>query len=141
PTVLGERAAGAMLPLGLAAGAARLFRDLLSADPDDHLLARWQGLDHLILLELLSPRFLPGRRFSDRLAEQVDAWMEGNPQRSSLLYREWIRGTRPSSRAQEVIGSLGIAPADPDGARQMAYLAVLRSIILLERSCGRALAD
>jgi superfamily II DNA/RNA helicase len=140
PTVLGRQAARALLPLDLAAGAARLVRDLLSVDEQDHYLGRWQDLDHLVLLELLRPYSLPGRRFSEKLAGQVDAWMEGRPP-GSLLYREWLRGAPGSSRAGEVLGSLGISPADEDAARQNAYLAVFRAVVLLERASGQSTTD
>jgi replicative superfamily II helicase len=140
PTVLGRRAAEAMLPLDLAAGAAQLLRDLLSVDAEDRFLSQWQGLDHLILLELLNPRSLAGRRFSEKLAEQVDGWMEGPPQRASVLYREWLRGSTDTCRASDVLGSLGIhlrrQSAVDDGARQTAYLAIFRAAVLFERAGG-----
>jgi hypothetical protein len=140
PTVLGRRAAQAMLPFEVAAGAAQLVRDLLSADEKDRFLSQWQSLDHLILLELLNPRSLPGRRFSERLTEQVDDWMERHPGRGSLLYREWIRGTANSCRASAVLGSLGMCVrgrgAEEDVARQTAYMAVFRAAVLIERASG-----
>jgi hypothetical protein len=145
PTVLGRRAGQAMLPLDLAAGAAQLVRDLLSADESDRLLAGWQPLDHLLLLELLSPHSLPGRRFSEKLAEQVDGWIEGRRSSGSLLYREWIRGGASSSRAGEVLGSLGVSVkgrGPGEGvAREAAYMAVLRGAVLIERASGREVAD
>jgi hypothetical protein len=143
-TVLGQCAAQTMLPLNLAAGAAQLVRDLLSADEKDQLLSQWQSLDHLILLELLNPRSLPGRRFNEKLAEQVDAWMEGNPTRGSLIYRQWVRGAPGASRAEEVLGSLGIGSrreAGEDGARELAYRAVFRAAVLTERASGQETTD
>jgi hypothetical protein len=144
-TVLGRHCALAALPLDVAAGAAQLIRDLLSADDRDHLLCDWQGLDHLILLELLNPRPLPGRRFGEGLADQLDGWMEGSPERESLLYREWIRGTAYSSRAGEVLGSLGISIGGgskaEEASRQTAHMAVFRAAILIERASGLSAAE
>jgi superfamily II DNA/RNA helicase len=132
PTVLGQRAAQAMLPLDFAAGAAQLVRDLLSADDNDVHLSGWQNIDHLILIELLRPHSLAARRFSEPLAELVDGRVG-----ESLLYREWIRGDAGSSRAAELLGSLGITT----GGREVAYLAVLRATLLAERSAGRDCAE
>jgi hypothetical protein len=63
------------------------------------------------------------------------------PDRTSLLYREWISGSSSNSRAHEVLGSLGVQPTAPtkysDGwARGEANLAVLRATILHELSQG-----
>lgn len=146
PTVLGQQATRAVLPLDLAAGFAQLVRDLLTIDPSDRLLEQWQPLDHLVVLDLLYDRTPNLRRFSKALVGQVDGWMEASPGRTPLLFREWIAGQQGASRAEEVLGSLGVSP--PDGrrdagewARQRAYLGVFRSIILYERGLGTRIED
>jgi len=145
-TVLGLNATRAVLPLDLVAGFAQLFRDLLTVDPLDRLLEAWHLLDHLLLLDLLYDRAPTLRRFSRALVDQVDAWMEEMPGRTSLLYREWVAGQRGASRAIEVLGSLGIAvPKDKrnteEWARRRAYLATFRAIILHERGQGKIIED
>jgi ATP-dependent DNA helicase len=144
PTVLGTRAARHALPLELAAGGAQLIRDLLVCDPSDRFLDSWQKLDHLIALELLRPRTLPGRRFSERFVEQIDAWTETHPEWGSVLYREWIRGAVGASRSVEVLGSLGVAVAgaNPEAAaRELGYSAVFRAAVLVELGEGRETAE
>jgi hypothetical protein len=144
-SVLGQRAAQSLLPLDMAAGAGQLVRDLLTADAEDHFLGQWQPLDHLILLELLHPHRLPGRRFSEKLVEQVDGWMAGPPAHGSLIYQEWIRPAAGPCRADEVLGSLGWSMQpnrrEGDSARELAYLAVLRALILVGRACGQEAGD
>jgi superfamily II DNA/RNA helicase len=138
PTALGKSAATAMLPPDLAAGIGQLLRDLLTVDPRDRMLSRWQAPDHLIVLELLNPRTLPGRRFGEPLARRLDAWMQQQPA-GSLLYREWIRGDTHTSRAGDLLGSLGIPPGEScDAARRTGYLAAVRAAILTERASGES---
>jgi len=145
-TKLGMRAARAVLPLDLAGGFAQLVRDLLTVDPSDRLLARWQPLDHLIVLDMLHDRSPSLRRFGKALVSQVDGWMEDSPGRTPVLFREWIAGQRGGSRADEVLGSLGMAAPEGvrDGkewARKRAYVAVFRSIVLYERGLGTGVED
>jgi helicase len=145
-TVLGEKATQAILPLAAAAGIAQLIRDLLELDPTDTLLKRWQLIDHLVVLDLLSERAPNLRQFSGGLADRVDGWMEAQPGEASLLYTEWLKGAQGSSRAAEVLGSLGLASPrganDPDEwARRAGYLALFRGILLLDRASGASIED
>ena len=140
-TVLGLNATRAVLPLNVAAGIAQLMRDVLSIDALDELLSSWRPLDHLIVLELLSDRAVGFRPFSGALADQLDTWMEAAPDRTPMLYRQFIAGPTGTSRASEVLGSLGITPGSVNGgaderAHKQAYLAVLRAVILYERGQG-----
>jgi hypothetical protein len=145
-TVLGKKATRSVLPLPIAAGFAQLLRDLLTLDPSDQLLQDWQLLDTCIALNLLSDRAPTLRPFSSALANQVDAWMEQTTSQRSLLYRSWIYGQSSMSRAEEVLGSLGLTVPRTGGqraewARKTAYLAVFKSIVLLERGQGVACED
>jgi hypothetical protein len=140
-TTLGLAATRAVLPLDLAAGFAQLIRDLLTLDPSDRLLAAWRPLDHLIVLELLFARSPKLRRVSAALAASLDAWMGTAPDRTSLLYQEWIAGPPGASRACEVIGSLGTYPKEAahnsdEWARKEAYSSVLHAVILYELGRG-----
>jgi helicase len=145
-TTLGLAATRTVLPLDLAAGFAQLLRDLLTLDPSDQLLAAWRPLDHLVVLELLFDRSPSLRRFNSSLPRKLDAWMDAAPERASLLYREWISGSPGTSRAYEVLGSLGLQPPAPIGdndewARKKANLAVLRSAVLHELGRGVTVAE
>jgi helicase len=140
-TTLGLAATRAVLPLGVASGFAQLLRDLMSVDPTDQLLVGWRHLDTLIVLELLFDRGPKLRRFSSALPKQVDAWMNAEPNRGSLLHKEWIAGARGTSGASEVLGSLGVRSASVVGkneelARKEAYSAILRATILYELGEG-----
>lgn len=140
-TMLGLAATRAVLPLGLAAGLAQLIRDLLTLDRSDQLLSAWRPLDHLIVLELLFGRSPRLRRFSSSLPEKLDTWIGAVPDRASLLHREWISGPPSTSRACEVLGSLGIQPKAPtsdkdEWAYKEAHSAVLRAVILHELGHG-----
>lgn len=145
-TVLGRRAARAVLPLPLAAGLAQLIRDLMSVDESDRLLGEWRELDHLIVLYALYDRRPSLRKFSKDLAAQVMTWIEGAPENTSMLFREWIAGEKGHSKAGEVLASLGIqSPKDnrdkPEWARKRGYLAIFHGIVTLERGQGRSVAD
>ena len=146
-TVLGRAGVRSVLPLGYVAGIGQLTRDLISLDPSTKLLGRWSGQDHLFLLSLLSDRTPKPRRFSEELASQIDAWLESRPgDEKSLLFAEWVMGSARGSKADELLGSLGIGDPrpTPDGAgtaRKRAYVAMLAAIILDERSRGVASVD
>jgi hypothetical protein len=139
PTVLGLRAARAVLPLKVAAGVARLIRDLLALDEENEILGTWRPFDFLFVLELTYPHTGLGVRFSERLAARIDAWMEGQSDRAPRLYRGWMAGEGGPSRAQQILASLGVRLEDrktPEGARKVAYQALLRCIVLAERGHG-----
>lgn len=145
-TVLGERAAKAVLPLPLATGYAQLIRDLLSVDPDDKTMGQWKPLDHLLILQLLHDRVPSLRRFSERLSGQVTGWCEGAIDQAPVLFRRWIDGEKGHSKAAELLGSLGLSPGagtrdHDEWARREGYLATFRSIVLFERGHGRSVAD
>lgn len=139
-TKLGKQAIRASAPLEAAVGMAQLVRDLLSVDPDDEILRSFSKLDLLILTELLSTGASVGLRFSEKLAQQVDAWM-GQASEKSILFIRWIRGAEGFSKAEELLGSLGlVAPGGKSKAlrdhRKVAYLAACRAIILWQRGLG-----
>lgn len=150
-TALGRAATKATLPPKVAAGYAGLLRDLLTVDPGDTLLADWHPLDHLVTLELLSDASPFLRPYGVKLAGQLHGWMEtprdGN---ASLLYREWIAGEPETSRAAELLGSLGLTrPRARKGsdkteggwAHNAAHLALLRAVIIYERGAGTSVED
>ena len=95
-------------------------------------------------MNLLSDRHPSLRRFSEKLASQIDGWHESQPQSDkSLLFRKWIAGTATASKAEEIFGSLGLSnsPGDARLARKRGYVAMLGAIILEERSRGTSVAD
>jgi superfamily II DNA/RNA helicase len=140
-TRLGERAVSASLPLPYAAGLARLVRDILSLETGGkELLSRWSDLDHLLVLELLRQDSRHLRRFSAALAEQVDGWMETRPGADPILF-DWVRGEVGHSKADQLLGSLGLEVEAPAKARARAYLAMAHAIVLLERGRGATLGD
>tara|TARA_Y100001934_G_C12382677_1_gene793435 strand:- start:4136 stop:6478 length:2343 start_codon:yes stop_codon:yes gene_type:complete len=147
-TVLGQKASASILPLSHAAGLGQLIRDLLDIDSKNTVLSKWTALDHIILIELLSDRSPSLRKFSESLAEQIDGWMEGEPQESSILFNEWIRGKSGFSKAEELLGSLNIpipnqgsAKKRSESARKTAYLATMRAIVLFELSKGETVLN
>lgn len=146
-TVLGRAGVRSMLPLAITAGVGQLVRDLMSLGPQGRLLRRWSSLDHLLTIALLSDRSPKLRRFSESLASQIDAWHESRAQQDkSLLFAEWIMGSAASSKASELLGSLGIESSAPRGkqgeiARSKSYAAMLSAIVLYERASGISVRD
>lgn len=145
-TVLGESAVRAVLPLPIAGGLGRLFRDLLALDSDDEYLGRWTPLDSLIVLELLHGQTPSLRRYSADLNESVIGWIEAHGSMAPVLFRHWLRGNKGYSNASEVLGSLGVVPkikvADlEEWSRQQGVLATFKSIVLYERALGRSVSD
>lgn len=146
-TVLGYAGVRAMLPLGYTAGLGQLIRDLLSLDPSAVLLQRWSSLDHLYVVSLLSERTPGLRRFSEELAQQIDGWIEARPANETpILFTQWVVGGAETSRADELLGSLGLHDLRPQrsskgAARRRAYVAMLSAIVLDERARGAALQD
>ncbi len=146
-TFLGRAGGRAMLPLPYVAGVGQLTRDLLSLDSSGKLLGRWTGLDHLFVMALVSDRTPKLRRFSEDLASQVDGWIESRPSSGkSLLFSEWVIGSAAGSKADELLGSLGIPEQKPrrgieDAARKRSYVAMLAAIVLDERSRGVPVGD
>ncbi len=143
-TVLGKRGVRAVLPLSYVAGLGQLVRDLLSLDPEDKLISQWSTLDHLLVMNLLSDRHPSMRRFSEKLADQIDGWHESRPQSDkSLLFRKWVAGDASVSKVEELCGSLGLTGvrSDPLTARKRGYLAMLGSIVLDARSQGASVDD
>jgi hypothetical protein len=140
-TRLGSAAVQSTLPLPIAAGVAQLLRDLMAVSEDDALLRQWKPLDSLLVAEVLAERPRSIRAFSAGLADEVDAWMEGHSAEVPVLFRKWIAGRESFSKAEEVMGSLGLDADSAEEARRAGYLATLRAIILTERSRGRAIAE
>ncbi|MEO1390270.1 MAG: DEAD/DEAH box helicase [Cyanobacteria bacterium J06634_6] len=135
-TVLGQRATRAVLPMPVAAGYAQLLRDLMTVDPSDQLLAEWTPLDHLLVLDLLSERSPNLRRYSVKLAQQVDAWCERSPEQVPLLFKKWMRGDEAHSQTAEILGSLGIEGQGEGWAHRQGYVAMFRGMVLGMRSQG-----
>jgi replicative superfamily II helicase len=141
-TALGMAATRSILPLNIAGGFGQLLRDILTIDPYDDLLAHWQSLDYLIVISLFAKRYSARRPFSENLVDQIDSWMERHPQQTPLLYKQWVFGQSGSSKAVEVLGSLGLSPSDintgsQETARRDAYRAILRSVVLYELGQGK----
>ena len=139
-TTLGLNTVRATLPLEVAAGMGCLIRDLLSEDPDDHFLEAWQPLDLLLILDLLCDA-TKLRVFSRKLVDQVDAWMERHPEYVPMLFREWLTGSEENSKADQVLGSLGVDYRDGKDARKKAYGAIFRAIVLYERGQGKPVEE
>jgi superfamily II DNA/RNA helicase len=146
-TKLCAKALESTLPLDVAAGYSQLLKDIMYLDNQELLLSNWQPLDHLIILNILSPQSFRLRPFSKKLVEQVDRWMEKAS--SSLLYTNWIRGEKGFSRSVELMGSLNSCmisslKRDTDIAEtayKHAYLSTFHAIILSERSEGAKLDE
>jgi helicase len=143
-TTLGHAVGRTGLSLEVGTGFGTLIRDLLSCDQADALLTAWKPLDTLLVLELVNPRERSIKRFSTDLAERIDDWVERSPNKPAL-FGEWIHGSAESSKAEQVLGSLGIKldskrKAD-EGARQYGYLATLRAIILSQLGDGLRTED
>ena len=143
-TVLGRSAALSVIPPALAAGYARLIRDLLEGDTEDLAIGAWKPMDHLICLNLLHDRSPSLRLFSEPLVGIVDGWAERNPQITPYLFQKWIRGGKGHSAAHEILGSLGVVvegktlDARKEAARKDAYKAMFLAIVMHERSMGMA---
>merc|ERR1711991_643886 len=99
------------------------------------------GLDVLVLTELVAAEKGIRVKFSKKLMEGVDRWMEvtGNP---SLLYKEWIRGDVTHSKSDQIMGSLNLKHfTDEAQSHSHAYLACFQAIILWQRAHGTSVAD
>src|SRR5262249_46579624 len=146
-TFLGLTGVQSMLPLTYLTSLGQLTRDLMSIDPNARLLRRWLPIDHLFLVALLSDRAPRVRRFGDSLARQIDGWIGSQPpDKKSMLFTKWVRGSGTASKAEELLGSLGInhqrtPSTPPDAARKQAYVAMLDAILLEERSRGVSIED
>ncbi len=142
-TTLGVSGSRRMLPLDYVAGFGQLMRDLIALDPGAGLLRRWSGLDHLLVMALLSGRGPSLRRFSEGLVDQVDAYLEATTgSEKSFLFSTWVSGSPKASKADELFGSLGIGgKPDAEVARKTAYVAMLNAIVLDERSKGTSVDD
>lgn len=141
-TLGGRTAATHGLPLRLAGGMLQLWRDLLQVDPADRLLGDWSAFDHLLCVELLADRAPTLRRDSADLNAGIQGWMEQQVSRHrSMLWREWLY--RGDSRAEEILGSLGITdarerPLHGPEAQKHIRQAILRAIVFSERMRGAA---
>lgn len=141
-TVAGLTASRAGLPLPLAAGILQLFRDIIQVDETDRLLTDWTTFDVLLAIELLAERSPTLRRNSASLADALQAWMERHAaSHTSTLWREWLHDF--TEKSDDLAGSLGLT--DEKGGRLLgpklirhSQLALLRTIVLLERSAGES---
>lgn len=139
-TLGGRTAATHGLPLRIAGGVLQLWRDLLQVDPSDRLFDDWSAFDHLLIVELLSDRAPSLRRESVDLIDGLQGWMERQVARhQSMLWREWLH--RSDSKAEEILGSLGITdakdrPLHGEAAQKVIRQALLRAIVLSERMRG-----
>lgn len=139
-TRLGQASIRSSLPLSSGTGVAQLIRDLLSVDPDDGMLSHMSALDVLLLVELLSSKPMLRKPFSEDMARQVDDWASREDDKS-ILFQNWIRGADGFSKAQELLGSLGLEQGTRSGAkkgqaRKQAYMAMFRTIVLWQRAHG-----
>ena len=144
-TTLGKRAIQSSSPLEVAAGIGQLIRDFLEVDLEDKVLRDFSKLDLLILTELISTGITTRVLYSDKIAEQVDSWMDQSSEKS-VLFNKWIRGAESFSKADELLGSLGISypmtgKKTKKNPRRDAYLATCRAIILWQRGQGVSAAD
>lgn len=139
-TLGGRTAATHGLPLRISGGVLQLWRDLLHVDPSDRLLGDLSAFDHLLILELLTDRAPSLRRDSADLIEGIHGWMEQQVVRhQSMLWREWL--FRGDSKAEEILGSLGVTdakdrPLHGAAAQKLVRQALLRAIVLSERMRG-----
>lgn len=139
-TLGGQTAATHGLPLRIASGILQLWRDLLQVDASDRLLSEWSDFDHLLIIEMLADRAPSLRRDSADLSDSIQSWMEQQVARhQSMLWREWLH--RSDSKAEEILGSLGITdakdrPLHGEAAQKFIRQAVLRAIVLSERMRG-----
>lgn len=145
-TRLGEASVRSILPLDIGAGLGRLVRDILSLSEDAQTLDRWTALDCLIVLDLLHDGFPSLRRYSAGMGDQVAGWCEAHPQQVPMLYRRWLRGARGHAQAAEVLGSLGVEPAErgvdrDEWSRMRGVVAAFHAIVLFERAMGRSVDD
>ena len=141
-TRLGSSSSISGLPPGISAAVGRLMRDLFSIDTDLLLVSQLSMLDLLLLAELLSQRTFLGGHFSKELGVQVDDWME-RAHAKSVLFNEWIRPRGSSSRADELIGSLGIFgdKSTSELIRNKCYLRMRSASVLWMRGQGQTWSD
>jgi helicase len=143
-TSLGKAVSRSGIPLEVGAGFASLIRDILAVDPYDKFLANWKPLDTLLVLELIDPRERGLKRFSNDLAEQVEDFIERGSIKTEL-FREWIRGAAGASKAEELLGSVGLKLEGDrergEAARQYAYLGTMRAIIIYQLGGGSRIDD
>lgn len=143
-TALGARGVGSVLPLPLVGGFGQLVRDLLTAEENDYTLRRWTALDHLIVLHLMSERMPTLRRYSRALADHVDGWVERAAQDDKpVLFTRWGGGAPGGSKAEMLLGSLGIGGPgqSADDARAALYQSAFHSAVVLERARGTSIAE
>jgi helicase len=136
-TSLGRNIVQSSMPLSEGSGIAQLLRDLMSVDDEDVVVRGLSKLDLLLVAELLATGVCPRLRYSERMAEQVDAWMMQSDEKS-VLFDKWIRGAEGHSQADELLGSLGVGAAKGGNrkSRQVAYVATCRAILMWQRAQG-----
>ena len=58
-----------------------------------------------------------------------------------MIYRNWIRGKEGFSKADELLGSLGIEAGAVGCPRRFGYRSLFKAIVLLERANGVSAND
>jgi helicase len=139
-TRIGKNAVEAVLPLDFAYSISNMIRDLLIFDATDRALDNWTQLDTLFCIQLLHESLPKPRRYSERVADQVDEWFEQDLERSAYFYSEWVKGKEGYSKAESLLGSLDLSECG-NQARKRAYHAFIHALILFERSRGKRIPD
>jgi len=144
-TAMGRAAIKSTMPMQMAASIGQLIRDLVEIDSNDKTLSSLVPLDVLTLIELVNERSLNLRRFHassfEETIKQLDQWVEQSQHGKPVIYRNWIRGKEGFSKADELLGSLGIE-ADAVGCpRRFGYRSLFKAIVLLERANGVSAND
>ena len=141
-TAIGRAAIKSTMPMAASIG--QLIRDLVEIDSNDKTLSSLVPLDVLTLIELVNERSLNLRRFHassfEETIKQLDQWVEqshGKP----VIYRNWIRGKEGFSKADELLGSLGIEAGAVGCPRRFGYRSLFKAIVLLERANGVSAND
>lgn len=140
-TSLGTAGAKGGLPPQVVASVGRLFRDLFSVDQDFRLLGQLSALDVLLLAELVAERNFLSGNFAEELTTKVDSWEQASREKS-VLFQNWIRGNVAASKAEELLGSLGIKHAGKvNSARRKVYLKMRAAVVLWSRGHGARWED
>ena len=81
-------------------------------------------------------------RFGEDLAERIDAWHEARPVGTkSLFFARWIAGSAATSKADQLLGSLGVGGLGASDGRRRAYAAMVDAIVLDARAHGNTIVE
>ena len=137
-TSLGIAGAAGSIPPKITSSIGSLLRDLFSVDSDMKLLGQMSCLDVLFLAELVSDRSFIPNRFAEAFAKRLDEWSLASRDKS-ILFQTWVRGSAMVSKAEELIGSLGLEEVSQkvrDRSRSFCYTRFFSAIVLLSRGNG-----